>query len=89
MRLLKWHADTSRSVGAVSLLPMASQNLGFYAVWEIKNGSISFMQLGCCIQRRFITPNHMAFYDLVGHFSTHVTIPKAAWKMAKTQGQLF
>lgn len=29
------------------------------------------------------------FYDLVGHFSTHVTIPKASWKMAKPQGQLF
>lgn len=40
-------------------------------------------------------PDQMAFYDLVvfydllGHFSTHVTIPKASWKMAKTQGQLF
>lgn len=56
-----------QSVGAVSLSPGASENLSFYVVWEIKNGSISFMQLGCHIQR-FITSKSNGILWFSGFF---------------------
>ena len=77
------------------MLPMASENLSFYVVWEVKNWFHFFQATGTIFDGNLSLPNHMAFYNLVvfyylvGLFSTHVTIPKASWKMAKPQGQYF
>lgn len=82
-------------MGAVSLLPMASENLSFYVVWEIKNWFHFFCATGTIFDGNVSLPNHTTFYNLVFFyylvelFPTCVTIPKASQKMAKSQGQYF
>lgn len=83
------------SVGAVSRLPMASEKLSFYAVWENKNRFHFFRVTGTIFDGNLSLPNHMTFYSLVffyysvGFFPLASLIPKHPGKRQNLKGGSF